>query len=117
MRTPIESRCRFRGRTMPSQPKRRRHLIPARNIPLIPHFPRGRPQARSIWGKRGKGGKISPLTRWSRPILREASLAGAGGYERSPGSERGSRVGIHLEVDGDDLLLEAPAPPPSAILE
>ena len=26
-------------------------------------------------------------------------------------------VGIHLEVDGDDLLLEAPAPPPSAILE
>jgi hypothetical protein len=26
-------------------------------------------------------------------------------------------VGIHLEVDGDDLVLEAPAPPPSAILE
>jgi hypothetical protein len=26
-------------------------------------------------------------------------------------------VGIHFEVDGDDLLLEAPAPPPSAILE
>jgi len=26
-------------------------------------------------------------------------------------------VGIHLEVDGDDLLLEASAPPPSAILE
>src|SRR5215472_8182280 len=26
-------------------------------------------------------------------------------------------VGIYLEVDGDDLLLEASAPPPSAILE
>ena len=26
-------------------------------------------------------------------------------------------VGIHLEVDGDDLLLEASAPPPGAILE
>ena len=26
-------------------------------------------------------------------------------------------VGIHLEVEGDDLLLEASAPPPSAILE
>src|SRR5262245_3338290 len=26
-------------------------------------------------------------------------------------------VGIHLEVDGDDLLLEASAPPPSAIVE
>jgi hypothetical protein len=26
-------------------------------------------------------------------------------------------VGIHLEVDGDDLLLEASAPPPSAVLE
>ena len=26
-------------------------------------------------------------------------------------------VGIHLEVDGDDLLLESSAPPPSAILE
>ena len=26
-------------------------------------------------------------------------------------------VGIHLVVDGDDLLLEASAPPPSAILE
>ena len=26
-------------------------------------------------------------------------------------------VGIHLEVDGDDLLLEAPAPPPSVILQ
>ena len=26
-------------------------------------------------------------------------------------------VGIHLEVEGDDLLLEASAPPPTAILE
>jgi hypothetical protein len=26
-------------------------------------------------------------------------------------------VGIHLEVDGDDLLLEASAPPPTAILD
>jgi hypothetical protein len=26
-------------------------------------------------------------------------------------------VGIHLEVDGDDLVLEASAPPPSAILD
>ena len=26
-------------------------------------------------------------------------------------------VGIHLEVDGDDLVLEASAPPPSAIVE
>ena len=26
-------------------------------------------------------------------------------------------AGIHLEVDGGDLLLEASAPPPSAILE
>src|SRR6516165_6715585 len=26
-------------------------------------------------------------------------------------------VDIHLEVDGDDLLLEAPAPPPSVILQ
>ena len=26
-------------------------------------------------------------------------------------------VGIHLEVDGDDLVLEASTPPPSAILE
>ena len=26
-------------------------------------------------------------------------------------------VGIHLEVEGDDLVLEASAPPPSAILE
>src|SRR5499427_7023578 len=26
-------------------------------------------------------------------------------------------VGIHFEVDGDDLVLEASAPPPSAILE
>jgi hypothetical protein len=26
-------------------------------------------------------------------------------------------VGIHLEVDGDDLLLQASAPPPSGILE
>jgi hypothetical protein len=26
-------------------------------------------------------------------------------------------AGIHLEVDGDDLLLEAPAPPPTAVLD
>ena len=26
-------------------------------------------------------------------------------------------AGIHLEVEGDDLLLEAPAPPPTAVLE
>jgi hypothetical protein len=25
--------------------------------------------------------------------------------------------GIHLELDGDDLLLEASAPPPAAVLE
>src|SRR5262245_42964434 len=49
--------------------------------------------------------------------LKKLSLGGLAGYERSPGSERGSAVGIHLEVDGDDLLLEASAPPPSAILE
>ena len=26
-------------------------------------------------------------------------------------------AGIHLEVEGDDLLLEAPAPPPTAVLD
>ena len=26
-------------------------------------------------------------------------------------------AGIHIEVDGDDLLLEAPAPPPAAVLD
>jgi hypothetical protein len=71
---PTESTCQRRAKT--------------RNIPRIPHIPRTETPARAKWGMRGKGGKIFPSTRWCRPILREPVLAGAGGYERSPGSWR-----------------------------
>ena len=62
-----------------------------RNIPRIPHIPRHGTRATAKWGMWGKGGKISPVTRWPRPILRETRMAGAGGYERSPGSGRSPR--------------------------
>jgi hypothetical protein len=35
-------------------------LLPARNIPRIPHIPRGRTLATANRGMRGMGGKISP---------------------------------------------------------
>jgi hypothetical protein len=54
----------------------------------IPHIPLPKTPARANGGRGGLGGKISPTTRWSLPILRQPRLAGAGGYERSPGSWR-----------------------------
>src|SRR5262249_42842856 len=59
---------------------------PGQEHPPDSHIPRGGARATPSWGKRGKK---SPLTRWSRPILR--SLAGVAGYERGRGSEGGSR--------------------------
>jgi hypothetical protein len=35
-------------------------LLPARNMPRIPHIPRDRTGARANWGMRGMRGKISP---------------------------------------------------------
>src|SRR5262249_17538486 len=92
--------------------------MPARgDIPRIPHIPRPGTPATARWGMRGKGEKISPLTRWSRPILREPRLAGGAAMSAAQALSAARAVGIHLEVDGDDLLLEASAPPSSAILE
>ena len=51
-------------------------IVPAKNVPRIPDIPRPGTRATAKWGMRGKGGKMSPLTRWPRPILRKPRLTG-----------------------------------------
>jgi hypothetical protein len=50
-------------------------------------------------------------------MQRKPRPGGVVGYERRPGSDRSSIHRHQVQLDGEDLLLEAPAPPPRAVLE
>jgi hypothetical protein len=59
-------------------------------------------------------------TQIPRPNLgrkKQGLRAGVHGYERGRGSQAARAAGIRLGIDGDDLVLEASAPPPPAMID
>jgi hypothetical protein len=59
-------------------------LIPARNIPRIPHIPRDRTRAKANRGMWGKGGERYPQNDMVLSNVKRTTLGWTGRYERSP---------------------------------
>jgi len=74
-------------------------LIPARNIPRIPHIPRDRTRATAKWGMLGKGGKIS--CKRLGFVQRQENHTWLERAVRSAGLRAARAAGVHIEVEGE----------------
>jgi hypothetical protein len=75
----------------------------------------------SGWCSRLRPCGWSPMMRTNRPpqsapAIGRARWAGGRGYERGRGPQGARASGIRVRIDGDDLVLGASSPPPSAVL-
>jgi hypothetical protein len=94
-------------------------LIPARNIPRIPHITPRQNSGDGEPGNVGKGGKDIPVNDMVSSRMPRKPRSGLA-MSAAQALSVARAAGIHIEVEGDDLRLEAPAPstrPPATFAE